>query len=261
VTSNLQKGGGKIRIASSSMICRVSHLFLVCFIFIIVSGCHYASGVSTTLKDDGKVVFKRLAVLPFQQVSPEDEAFKTVRCPVCGVVFSTEKFPQGSEKVVEDIFFEQLKERKHLTLIPSDRVGGMYERVADSFLKADPIKTLKQVGMELEADGIIVGYVYRYRERKGYPYSAEKPASVAFEIHLIRVSDGAIVWRGIFDKTQTSLMEDILQISSFLKEGGKWVTVKELTAEGMEEVLKKFPGLPRDQGIKDSREELRHLNP
>lgn len=246
MTSNLHKGGGKIRRASSSIISRVSHLFLVCFIFIIVSSCHYASGVSTSLKDDGKVVFKRIAVLPFQQVSPEDATFKTVRCPVCGLVFSTEKSPQGSEKVVEEIFFEQLKEWKHLTLIPSDRAGGIYERVAGGLLKADPIKTLMQVGRELEADGIILGYVYRYRERKGYSYSAETPASVAFEIHLIRVSDGAIVWRGIFDKTQTSLMEDILQISSFFKEGGKWVTVKELTAEGMEEVLKKFPGLPKD---------------
>lgn len=244
MTSNLQKGGGNIRRASFRSVNRVRHLFLLCFIFILVSGCHYASGVSTTLKDDGKVVFKRLAVLPFQQVSPEDAAFKTVRCPVCGLVFSTEKFPQGSEKVVEDIFFERLKERKHLTLIPSDRVGGIYERVADGFFKADPIKILKQVGMELETDGIVLGYVYRYRERKGYSYSAEKPASVAFEIHLIRVSDGAIVWRGIFDKTQTSLMENILQISSFFKEGGKWVTAKELAEEGMEEVLKKFPGLP-----------------
>jgi hypothetical protein len=41
-------------------------------------------------------------------------------------------------------------------------------------------------------------------------------------------------------------MEDIFQISSFVKEGGKWVTVKELTEEGMEEVLKKFPGLHKE---------------
>ncbi len=100
---------------------------------------------------------------------------------------------------------------------------------------------MKKVGDELEADGIMLGYVYRYRERKGYAYSAEKPASVAFEIHLIRVSDGAVVWKGIFDKTQTSLMEDMLQISSFLKERGRWVTAKELTAEGMDEVLREIP--------------------
>jgi hypothetical protein len=85
--------------------------------------------------------------------------------------------------------------------------------------------------------------VYRFRERKGFSLSVEKPASVAFEIHLIRVSDGAIVWRGIFDKTQASLMENLLQIASFIKEGAKWVTAKELAAEGMDEVLKDFPGI------------------
>ncbi|MGZ3634670.1 MAG: hypothetical protein ACXWMO_02035, partial [Syntrophales bacterium] len=67
-----------------------------------------------------------------------------------------------------------------------------------------------------------------------------------FEIHLIRVSDGVIVWRGIFDKTQISLMENLLQIASFIKEGGKWVTAKELAAEGMDEVLKDFPGVRHD---------------
>ena len=243
---NLQKGGGNIRSATFRSVNRVRHLFLLCFIFIIVSGCHHASGVSTTLKDDGKFVFQRIAVVPFQRVSPEEVAFKTVRCPVCGVVFATEQFPQNSEKIVEDIFFEQLKKQKRLALIPSERVAGMYERIAGGFLKADSIDILKRVGTELEADGVVLGNVYRYRERKGYPYSAEKPASVAFEIHLIRVSDGAVAWRGIFDKTQTSLMEDIFQISSFVKNGGKWVTVKELTEEGMEEVLKKFPGLHKD---------------
>ena len=243
---SLQRGGGIIQRASYGALKRLSHHFLIFFILIFVTGCHYASGVSTTLKDDGKVVFKRIAVVPFQRINPEEAAFKTVRCPLCGQLISTEKFPQGAEKVVEDIFFEHLTDRKVFDLVPPDRVGGIYERVAAGFLKADPVEILKKVGNELEADGIVFSYVYRYRERKGYPYGADKTASVAFEIHLIRVSDGAIVWRGIFDKTQTSLMENILQISSFYKEGGRFVTAKELTAEGIDEILRKFPGLKKE---------------
>jgi len=169
-----------------------------------------------------------------------------VRCPVCGLILRTERSPQNSERIVEEIFFERLTDTKAFTLIPPDRVGGIYERVTAGLFKADLLEILKKVGKELEADGIILGYVYRYRERKGYEYSVEKPASVAFEIHLIRVSDGAIIWRGIFDKTQTSLMEDMLQISSFFKERGRWVTAKELATEGMDEVLKGFPGLQKN---------------
>ena len=90
----------------------------------------------------------------------------------------------------------------------------------------------------------MTGYLYRYRERKGVSYTVEQPASVSFEIHLLRVSDGALVWRGSFDKTQSSLMENVLQFSSFFRGKGKWVTAEELAEEGIEQVLKTFPGLP-----------------
>lgn len=244
--SNLQKGGGNIRRTTFGFINRVCHLFLLCFIFIIVSGCHLASGVSTTLKDDGKTVFKRIAVMPFQRIGPEDGDVRTLRCPVCGVLLTAEKNPPESEKVVEDVFIDRLKGQKGLTIIPPDRTGGIYERVTAGLFKTDIREVLKNVGNELGADGIVIGYVYRYRERKGYSYSAEKPASVAFEIHLIRVHDKAVIWRGNFDRTQTSLMENILQITFFYKERGRWVTAKELTEEGMEEVLQKFPGMLKD---------------
>ena len=67
------------------------------------------------------------------------------------------------------------------------------------------VDAVRKAGAELEADGVIVGFVYRYRERVGYNYAAEKPASIFFEIQLFRSNDGALVWKGIFDKTQTSL--------------------------------------------------------
>jgi hypothetical protein len=243
VIDSLRRGGGNIHRDSFSILHRFAQFLLLFFILCVVCGCQGASGVSTTLKDDGKVVFKRIAVVPFQSIRQEDADIKTVRCPVCGLVFRTESYAKGSETVVEGIFLDRLKDEKALAIIPPDRVGGVYEGVTGALFKADLLDVLKKVGGELEADGIILGYVYRFRERKGFSLSVEKPASVAFEIHLIRVSDGAIVWKGIFDKTQTSLMENLLQIASFIKEGGKWVTAKELAAEGMDEVLKDFPGV------------------
>jgi hypothetical protein len=243
VINSLRRGGGNIHRDSFNILVRFARFLLLFFILCIFCGCQRASGVSTTLKDDGKVIFTRIAIVPFQAIRQEDADIKTVRCPVCGLVFRTESYTKGSETVVEGIFLDRLKEEKAFAIIPPDRVGGVYEGVAGALFKADLLDVLKKVGTELEADGIILGYVYRFKERKGYALSAETPASVAFEIHLIRVSDGAIVWRGIFDKTQASLMENLLQIASFIKEGGKWVTAKELAAEGMDAVLKDFPGV------------------
>jgi hypothetical protein len=78
-------------------------------------------------------------------------------------------------------------------------------------------------------------------ERVGYKYSSEHPASVAFEIHLINAIDGSLVWRGYFDKTQKSLMEDVFQVSSFFKGGGTWMTASQLTQQGMDKIFKTFP--------------------
>jgi hypothetical protein len=89
--------------------------------------------------------------------------------------------------------------------------------------------------------------VFRYQEREGTSYSVKKPASVAFEVHLIRGSDGVQVWRGTFDRTQRTLMENILQLSSFFRQKGRWATAKELAEEGMDEILKTFPGLQEEQ--------------
>jgi hypothetical protein len=64
---------------------------------------------------------------------------------------------------------------------------------------------------------------------------------VVFEIHLIKTADGSIIWRGFFDKTQKSLMEDVFQVSSFFKGGGKWLTARQLTEQGMNKVFETFP--------------------
>lgn len=185
----------------------------------------------------------RIAVIPFQALIPEDEQRNTVICPVCGIGLFGGKILNGSEKIVEEIFVEKLYETKQTELIPSDKVQDVYKRNALESLKAPLLNIFKNVGKELEADFLAVGYVYRYIERVGYGYGSEHPASVAFEIHLIKPADGKIVWRGFFDRTQKSLMEDVFQISSFIKGKGKWLTARQLTKQGMDKVFETFPRL------------------
>ncbi|MGP8153433.1 MAG: hypothetical protein ACLQBQ_04715 [Smithella sp.] len=184
---------------------------------------------------------KRIAVISFQSLSPEEESGNTVFCPLCGIGASSGKILKGSEKIIEEIFVNKLCELKEVELIPPDKVEGVYRRISSESLKEPLLKRLKKVGNELGADMLAVGYVYRNTERVGYKYSSEYPASVAFEIHLIKTTDGSIIWRGFFDKTQKSLMEDVFQASSFFKGGGKWLTARQLTEQGMNKILETFP--------------------
>ncbi len=216
---------------------RIAGLFLVIFLTLSIT----AQAVEKSEENAKSPI--RMAVIPFQPLTPEEGQGNTVICPLCGLVYSSGEILKGSEKIVEEVFIDKLHKLKEVELIPSDKVQGVYKRISSESLKEPLLNVLKKVGRELGADVLVVGYVYRYTEREGYDYSVKRPASVFFEIHLIKTVDGSIIWRGIFDKTQKSLMEDVFQISSFVKGGGKWITVRQLTEQGMNTIFKTFPYL------------------
>jgi len=240
----LIQGGVKI-IKKSLVFLRVLYGVALLCLLLAVAGCHYREEAVSALPE-GKVVFDRIAVLPFQQIVPEDARSGPVACPLCGLMVDAVPSPGSPETLVEALFLKQLdKKSKHqFGLIAGERVAGVFRRISATSLKTHLRQAMREAGAELGAEGVVSGYVYRFRERKGVSYAVEQPASVAFEIHLLRVSDGALVWRGFFDRTQSSLMEDLLQVTSFYRGRGRWVTAGELAEEGMEQILKTFPGLP-----------------
>lgn len=185
-------------------------------------------------------VVRHLAVIPFQPLLPE-EGSSMVICPLCGAGYSSGKIGRGAEKIVEEAFIDKLHDFKAIQIIPLEKVAAVYNRVRAETLKKPLLDILEKAGTELQADVVAVGYLYRYTERVGYDFSVERPASVAFEIHLIDVKDGSTIWHGVFDKTQKSLMEDVFQANSFFKGGGKWLTASQLAKQGIDEIFKTFP--------------------
>ena len=197
--------------------------------------------VSVQSAEKDGLVIKRIAVIAFQPLLPEEGSTMVV-CPLCSGGYSSGKIEKGAEKIVQEGFVDKLRDFKEVQIIPLEKVTAVYNRVAAEALKKPLLAVLKKVGAELKADAIAVGYVYRFTERVGYDFSAEHPASVAFEIHLLNVKDGSTIWRGVFDKTQKSLMENVFQASSFFKGGGKWLTASQLAKQGIDEIFKTFPG-------------------
>jgi hypothetical protein len=99
-----------------------------------------------------------------------------------------------------------------------------------------------QLGRQLNVDFIIVGFLFRFEERIGSPIGVERPASVAFHVHLFRLKDGIEVWQGRFDETQRPLSENLFKIGSFLRRKASWLTAEELASVGVDEMLKRLPG-------------------
>jgi hypothetical protein len=228
----------------TSRLCRRFFCCLGLFLVLLLAGCHHRQEAIAPAPE-GRVVFERIAVVPFEQMVPEGVERGGVRCPLCGTVYTASRAVGRPETVVEDHFLRQLKDLKpKFSVFSGERVAAVYRNVSASSLKAPLKQVLSEVGRELGAEAVVAGYVYRFRERVGEAYAVERPASVALELHLLRVEDGAVVWRGAFDRTQSSLMEDLLQVLSFYREKGRWVTAEELAEEGLEQILKTFPGLP-----------------
>ena len=215
--------------------------FIIAYnLLFFLSGC--ASGgdvITTTRKVD--ITSQKIAIVPFQLVNPEDPTSHTVRRPLAGTL--TRSCPSTAEAtaVVEELFLEKLNSYKNITVIPVDKVKGIYQRIAAESFKAKPLDVLIKVGKELGADVVAAGYVYCYRERKGYAYGADITASVTFDISLVRTSDGAVIWSSYFDKTQAPLSDNLLEIGNFARGGWKWLSARELSAEGIEKMVSTFP--------------------
>jgi hypothetical protein len=224
------------------------HRFLyygLCAALLAASGCANTVATKTTAQPSGKLVFQRVAVAPFQKTTPEQSDINATDCSRCIFYTKADKPPDKPEAIIEKMFIDRIHSGYRVDVITPERVAGMYERHLMAKDKTTPLALLKKVGEDLEVDGIVFGYVYRYRELQGMPYAAAKPASVAFDVFLFKVSDSTLVWKGHFDKTQTSLMENILQASTFLKGGGRWVSVRELSEGGMDHIMRDFPAPSR----------------
>ncbi|HOG17445.1 MAG TPA: hypothetical protein PLB96_08875 [Syntrophales bacterium] len=218
-------------------------LIALALLLSLFAACSYREGASVMLHHDGETALRKIAVLPFQSLASESGAPANITCPICGNAFHTEPVSGDlhPERIVEKIFLKKLELKTKIDLLAGEKVAGIYQRVHMDAAKKAPLSVIKEIGDALGADGVIAGYVFRFRERKGFAYSVERPASVAFEIHLIRSSDAVIIWKGSYDRTQSSLLENLLQIVSFYRQRGQWVTAEELTEEGIEEIVKSFP--------------------
>jgi hypothetical protein len=184
---------------------------------------------------------EKILILPFKDMASVFGESANGRCPVCGKVFTTGEVAESAAGMLTEHSFILLKGRKGIQLIPSSQAQGVM-----SGLLAGSNKTLQErnlqleIGRALNADAVFAGYIYRFRERVGGEYSVDLAASVAFDIHLIRVEDGRVLWSAHFDETQQVLSDDLFQLGLFLRRKAKWITAKEMAISGLEDMLKDF---------------------
>jgi hypothetical protein len=182
-----------------------------------------------------------LAITPFFIARGEDPGRGAI-CPVCKRVFSRGDILKGSQIILTRLLQEKMEAWGTFRVLPIEKVEEALAHRDPKQFEEKAIPSSIQIGKEWNVDFIIVGYLFRFEERIGSAIGVEKPASVAFDLHLYRLRDGKKVWDGRFDETQKPLSENLFKIGSFLRRKASWLTAEELASVGMDEMLKRFPG-------------------
>ncbi len=176
---------------------------------------------------------ERIAIIPFTEDDKgQDEG-----------ALKSRNVEKGSGEKLTQIFYEKLKTRSDIELIPMEDVSRAIQGIAPADVELPIRSKATRTGKELKADAVIIGSVTSFQERVGGSLGIERPASVGFEVELISVQDDKLLWKSGFYETQASLTEDIGSLPLFIKRGGKWITADELARYGAEEVVMGYPAI------------------
>ena len=182
-----------------------------------------------------------LAILPFL-IERMDDPSRGAVCPVCQGVYKSGNILYGSQRTLTQLLHQKMDILETFRILPLEKVEDVFSKRERGQFELRPLRSAIQLGKELDADFIIVGYLFRFEERIGSRIGVDRPASVGFDVHLLRVKDGKRVWDGKFDETQQALSENLLKMRSFVRRKASWLTAEELSSVGMDEMLKRLPG-------------------
>jgi TolB-like protein len=185
---------------------------------------------------------KNILILPFQNISNLYESDIQVRCYLCGQVMTTGYVPDSAGSFLTSELVSLMEKQQGYTVLSSegsqDMLSGMSGTDNDT---EQHLNLYVNAGKRAGADVVLIGHIFRFVDRKGNRMSVESPASVAFDLHLIDVDSGKIVWTANFDQMQRPLSDNLLELSSFIKRKASWVTAEELAQGGLEDMMRRFP--------------------
>ena len=134
-------------------------------------------------------------------------------------------------------------------------------RTSRSYIYLDPIPPLQEqkvsrserpdrsnaltywtnIGQKAGVDLLIVPMVIDWHEREGSNVGVTTSAAVTTDIFLIDArGKGNLLQRSFYREKQVSLASNILDIGTFIKRGGRWVTAGELAQEAMQKAIQEF---------------------
>jgi hypothetical protein len=182
-----------------------------------------------------------IVVIGFRPLVPAGQNPAMVLNPLSGSLHYAEPVSQELAEKLTASLFSKLTIKGGYQFISPGEARAEAANLGFSHATMIDLEMYQKIGQSLSADAVMAGYIYSWRERKGAEYGVDVPASVAFDLYLLRVEDKTVLWRGGFDKTQQSLAENVLDFHTFLKARGRWMSALELAELGLDSIIEKLP--------------------
>ena len=209
-----------------------------------INGSAETDRASSENVDLSTLQFKRIAVMPFlvgKLESPEEPVEKPLSQPLKQLNIDVANLAEGSDRVMTRLVNDVMKIRFADQTVSMEEAAAVYADVIRDQALDTPRKQAKKFGENLQADLVVVGTIWRFREKGTVKEMPDSPASVAFSVYLMEVAGGKRLWRNAFDGSQKILSEDILGGLKQIKMGLRWLSVNELARYGVKSVFRKFP--------------------
>ncbi len=208
-------------------------------ISLVLLACASREPIAVPEIEDAEPVIpiRHILVMPFFDMAEAYGPETGVRGPFSDQIFVTgETDPLVTDFLTHDLI-EQLRRQYpdlRITVSGLPALGGAGQEL-------QRLSALRQAGRQRSADAVLVGFIYDYQEREGGAFGVRSPARAAFELNLIGVDSGRLLWQRQFQEVQKALHENLLLLPKFLRRGGRWVPVREMANEGMRQMLKTIP--------------------
>jgi hypothetical protein len=207
-----------------------------------VIGCRCGKGIAALLlavfaaacsSEDKPVTLRPTRLVAVMPVEPAPEASQPAAGDEEG---PRQPLPADAGIAITGQIYEVLAHDSKFRFVPDLTVVDVSNRPS---LRHAPTLVARAValGKEVKADAVIYGEVHRFRERVGTEYGATEPASVAFDLGLVDVAKGTVLWKGSFSETQESLSSNLLNWWMFWRAGPHWFTARELADLGVEKLV------------------------
>jgi len=180
----------------------------------------------------------RTPVVQQQTFSAQDGSLKLVgimpfypRPELARSLAGGELGPDDVAGLVSSYFADALRGLDVRVVPPSD-MALAFTNKKRAMSRRDLQTAIEVTAAEFGLTSIVMGDVYRWRDREGEAYGSERPAGAGFEASLFETRTGRRLWRGRFDHTQRTITGNVLAASQYPGGGTRWLKVTELARWG-----------------------------